>query len=370
MNIVLISSFDDRTPATYLLRAFRENNVNVLAIGTREHKSVNIIRNRTFNLMSILEDQNFTPDLLIYVEGGHDYIFPEDLGEINFPTAWWGIDTHNNYNQHFLISRIFDHSLIAQKSFATKLSQDGIRSVTWFPLAYPASKMPTLNNNKKYDVSYVGSLNWDLYPERKKIFEMVNTKIDRFYFDTASPEDMFNIYSSSKIVINHSLKNDINMRIFESMGAGAFLLTNPIQDNGLEEIIKIGRDFDIYKNLDDLSDKIDFYLQNDGAREEAAKYGQDKILNNHTYNNRVDYILSSGFEKTQHVNVQNVDLLSAFISMKYLHQSVDLFTKIYKDNELGKSEQFIFMIYSILVRPLVSIIELISKTLNWFRKTQ
>ena len=38
-------------------------------------------------------------------------------------------------------------------------------------------------------------------------------------------EEAAEVYAASKIVLNQNIKDDLNMRTFEVMGSGAFLLT-------------------------------------------------------------------------------------------------------------------------------------------------
>jgi hypothetical protein len=360
MKIVLVSSFDERTPATYLLNSFREKGIDVLAIGTKETDYVDVVKNRTFKLITVLKQKKFIPDLMIYVEGGSSPIFPMDLDQLSFPTVWWGIDTHNDYELHLMISRIFDHSLIAQKCFVNQLSEDGIRSVTWLPLASPTFKIDKAAKFETYDIAYVGSMNWDLYPEREKIYETIKANFANFYYGTASPEQMMSIYSRSKIVINHSLMNDVNMRVFESLGAGSLLLTNEIYNNGLEDLLTRKIDFDTYDDLEDLLKKINFHLKNEKIRKKIADAGHAEVLKLHMYSNRVDFILEKEFNTSDHAQVRVVDLMNALIFMKYLKESFGLFVFGFGVNLKGKRHKFIYKIFLFFTKPLIMFLRFLS----------
>lgn len=84
----------------------------------------------------------------------------------------------------------------------------------------------------------------------------------------------------SKIVFNMSAENKefgnykFNMRIFETLGSGAFMLS----DEGIypENIID-GKDFVSYKDFDDLEKKILYYLKHDDEREAIAYNGKKTI---------------------------------------------------------------------------------------------
>jgi spore maturation protein CgeB len=50
-----------------------------------------------------------------------------------------------------------------------------------------------------------------------------------------------------------------NMRVYEALGCGSFLLTD--HANGIEDLFQVGKEIIIYNN-DDLLEKIDYYLSN------------------------------------------------------------------------------------------------------------
>lgn len=91
-------------------------------------------------------------------------------------------------------------------------------------------------------------------------------------------EDMFKVFKRSKIVLNtHSNITGTfkgNMRVFEALGSGAFMLS----DDGIyPENLVVGEDFVVYKNNKDMLEKIDYYLKNNHEREEIALNGYKKI---------------------------------------------------------------------------------------------
>ena len=51
---------------------------------------------------------------------------------------------------------------------------------------------------------------------------------------------MARIYSASRIVFNRSIKDDVNMRVFEALASGSLLLTNDLAANGQAELFRDG----------------------------------------------------------------------------------------------------------------------------------
>lgn len=114
------------------------------------------------------------------------------------------------------------------------------------------------------------------------------------FLDKSPFTQISRIYSSSKIGFNYSIKNDINMRIFEVMSCGSLLITNRIRDKGFKELFEDGKHLVTYRNRRELFKLVDYYLAHDREREEIAGNGYQLVTKYHTYEMRVakmfDYI--------------------------------------------------------------------------------
>ncbi len=73
-------------------------------------------------------------------------------------------------------------------------------------------------------------------------------------------EEMARTYSAARIVFNRSIRNDVNMRVFEAVACGSLLLTNDLGDNGQAELFRDGVHLATYREAEDLLDKLAFYL--------------------------------------------------------------------------------------------------------------
>jgi len=96
-------------------------------------------------------------------------------------------------------------------------------------------------------------------------------------------KDMFEVFAESKIVLNaHSDvtgKFKGNMRTFEVLGSNNFMLTD---DGGYPKNLNAGRDFIIYKDTKDLIKNIQYYLNEDKARENIAQRGFETVQKNYS----------------------------------------------------------------------------------------
>ena len=113
-----------------------------------------------------------------------------------------------------------------------------------------------------------------------------NSFIGQAYFD-----DMARTYSAARIAFNRSIRNDINMRVFEAVACGSMLMTNDLSDNGLAELFRDGVHLATYRDGDDLLDKLAFYLEREALRERIAAAGRAEAIAKHTYAHRMETIL-------------------------------------------------------------------------------
>jgi spore maturation protein CgeB len=144
--------------------------------------------------------------------------------------------------------------------------------------------------------------------ERQSILSRVSERFDtKLYTHNPTPamphiknmgpidyyDAMPHVFKNSKINLNitlRSIRSGMPLRAFDIMGAGGFLLTN-YQEDFLDFFVP-GEDYDYYDGEDDLMEKIEYYLSHDKERADIATNAYEKVRTFHTYENRVDEMLS------------------------------------------------------------------------------
>jgi spore maturation protein CgeB len=92
------------------------------------------------------------------------------------------------------------------------------------------------------------------------------------------------LYRSTKIAINCShfdYKRYTSDRLFRILGSGTFCLSKWYPE--IEKDFIDGENLVIWKDLNDLEEKIDFYLKNDIERNKIANNGHKLAINNYTF---------------------------------------------------------------------------------------
>lgn len=77
----------------------------------------------------------------------------------------------------------------------------------------------------------------------------------------ASPDQTADIYAASAVTLNCSLNGDLNLRVFEALGAGGFLLTDGLApESGLDRLFVDGEHLAVYRSPGELAEKARHYL--------------------------------------------------------------------------------------------------------------
>lgn len=98
--------------------------------------------------------------------------------------------------------------------------------------------------------------------------------------------DLPKLYNASKINLNICLgKTAPNLRFFEILACGGFLLTNYLDD--LEKLFELDKEIVCYRDAKELREKAKYYLAHPKEREEIARRGHERVLREHTYKNRM-----------------------------------------------------------------------------------
>jgi len=206
---------------------------------------------------------------------------------------FWSIDSHCVLNMHIDLNKNLkpDIHLNSTESYLPYFTPYA-RYCYWFPNSYPSDLIEPLPVEKTVDVGFCGSF----FQERQSLINELaefNAKYDIFVIGNKMVETI----CSYKIHLNKNLANDINYRTFETLGCKTFLLTN--HTPGLEKLFDIDKDLVTYRDINDLKEKIKFYLDNPDKRKEIEEHGYNTVLKKHTYDARCRYLMRiiSGIQK-------------------------------------------------------------------------
>jgi spore maturation protein CgeB len=166
--------------------------------------------------------------------------------------------------------------------------------------AAPGSERP-------YGATFVGGLNPSVHAEGTALLERLATKLHLEvwgygaaglprtsslrvrHHGEAWGTEMYEVLARSQISVNRHIEAAEgyanNMRMFETTGVGALLLTEDAPN--LRNLFEPDQEVVAYESEDDLVEKVHHYLEHDEERLNIAAAGQARTLAEHTYARRM-----------------------------------------------------------------------------------
>lgn len=224
-------------------------------------------------------------DLFVRVDDGLEYPLPPALR----PLAWWAIDTHLDPDRCLAQARAADLTFAAQQPGADALRRAGVANAEWLPLACDPAVHRPHDVLHRYDVCFVGNP----FPgPRAELVDLLRRHFPAHFVGRAYFDDMARTYSASRIGFNRSVRDDLNMRVFEALGCGTVLATNDLPpEAGQGGLFRDGTHLATYRDPDELLDKVRFYLARPEARAKVARAGRAEATAKHTYRHRMEQVL-------------------------------------------------------------------------------
>ena len=230
---------------------------------------------------------DYRGDFFFYVDSGAGQVEP-GIELLDMPKIAYLIDVHLLTHTRIAMARHFDVVFLAQKDYVEVFRQAGIPYVFWVPLAC----WPPLHDvgpfERTLDLAYVGSFSAEEGERRRDLFSRLAERFPNHLIQRCWPREMARIYGRAKIVVNACINRDINMRVFEALASGALLITDEAE--GLEDLFEDGKHLVIYRDDEDVFEKVAYYLEHAGERERIAEAGRELVLSKHTYTHRIEAI--------------------------------------------------------------------------------
>jgi hypothetical protein len=213
--------------------------------------------------------------------------------------AWHSDDNTKYESDSVYYAPHIDLNITTYRSAYDKYIRDGYPAMLGRWAANPDYYKRYKKTPKTLDISFVGQN----YGTRPVIKNGLEYKYNCCFFGKGwnGPErikfkDYIDIINSTKINLDisndcrESDKMQIKGRVAEITMCGGFLLTGYHPE--LHEMFEIGKEIVCYTGLEDMLDKIDYYLKHDEEREAIADAGYKRAQRDHTY----DKLFKRAFE--------------------------------------------------------------------------
>lgn len=257
------------------------------------------------------------PDLCL-VAGGNR-ILPETLKTLkgqSIKTVLWTVDAPRDFRPILEAAPFYDHIFCGGTEAQELLARAGFQKTRWLPFACdpdihkPVETSPEEKAEWGSDVAFIGSF----YPNRAQILEKI-TDFDlrvwgpgwkilprgsalkkRTTAQKLKPGEWIKILSSSKINLAIHFQDgktpcyQASPRVYETLACRSFLLVDEQKD--VKFLFQDGKHLALFKDSEDLREKIDYYLNHTEERTKMAAQGYEEVIHKHTYMNRIEQMFS------------------------------------------------------------------------------
>jgi spore maturation protein CgeB len=304
-----------------------ENFNNFKLLGLRHPSKLNQVMWH-FLRMTCREPERFTnkklvqkakrmiPDLILIIGGQN--IHPRCVAELKKSTeakivAWFG-DHISNLGRQYLIGADYDALFFKEPYIVEKLRKNlGRDNIFCLPQCCdPTIHKPVelTDDEKEFygcDIVVVGNI----YYYREQLLKQLkryNIKIwgskpplwlkDPYLknFHMGRPVwglEKAKTFRAAKIVLNSNHYSEIwgvNKRTFEAAGCGAFQIVDNLP--GLEGLFEKGKEIVVFDDLQDLKEKIEYYIHHPEERREISNRACRRTHDEHTYEKRLERLLN------------------------------------------------------------------------------
>lgn len=311
----------------------------------------------------------FEPQVIIQFETSLNYFY-RGIERSPALTVWRLIDTHMFYHWQPLYAHLFDVALLAQRDYLPLFEQ--VRGSA----EHPESSWLPLNTNRKvhYDrglardipVSFVGSMNPVVHPERVKFLEALKQRVPLQIFSGKNQSELAEIYNHSRVVVNECLHRDLNYRLFEALSNGAVCVT-PAIEAGQRDLFINGQDIVEYKDKDvnDAARQILALLQDAPRWERIRQSGRDKVLSLHDISHRAQQVVTLVESQLQRQSFPRTRTLEA----RKLLPIVSLLTEFtFELKRVGGRHMEELLLQARLLDPRQTALYLISLARRWLER--
>ena len=258
--------------------------------------------------------RKYKPDFLLVVKGAK--LYPETIkliSSLGITTVGYWTDDPLNYESSMINAPSYDIYLTNCSKTLGRYKDSGLTNVHHLPTAVDTKHYSRAKIRKRYDISFIGSHS----VHREDILSQLevnglhifgkgwqnnssisqwhkNDNIDSAQLHSGAFGRHTNlVFNQTKVNLNiHSTlgkDHSIGSRIFETLSAGGFLLSDWIDE--IDNFFEPDKHLVCFHTVEEMNEKAKFYVNNDRARNEIADAGYEHVLKHHSYDARVKDLL-------------------------------------------------------------------------------
>jgi hypothetical protein len=284
MTILLLCREQDlaKEPAGYV-RAFRRRGIRVVFLEKDTPANADLRQ-----LVALCPEP---PQLILHPEQG---FLPKGLHASPVPTAILQADPYAYTHRRVRWAMLFDYVLLLHTGFEERFRQAGHPRPLTLPHAVDAESFAGPEQERAFQVSSVGRVDGKNYRMRREVLAALAQEFRMNDWARAhSYEELAAVYRKTKVIVNIGRDDypvDVSLRFAEAMAAGALFLTP--QPSELDSLGFVeGNHFVGFHHRKEIAPLVRRYLNDEPARRRIAEAAREKVLQEHTYDVRVETLL-------------------------------------------------------------------------------
>jgi len=245
-------------------------------------------------LNEVVRSSAVNPSAIFHFESAHP-LLPIGIEKAEIPTVCFHPDTYAFTGRRIRWSSLFDHAAVFHPGYAEKFCEAGHAGAFLLPHAVRREFFDGPELEREFETGWVGQTSGPFYRTRAKWLPPLAKQFrTNDWSKNYTLCQVAETYRRSRIVVNvgrDDFPHDANMRVFEVLASGALLLTSLPSE--LEQLsFTAGVHFVGYRNPEDISKLVRNYLADEPERARIAASGRERVLAEHTYDQRVAQLLA------------------------------------------------------------------------------
>jgi len=262
----------------------------------------------------------------------HDFLWPEEVVELKKRSgalvAMWFPDAMVNFGRAFFMNAAYDGLFFKDPFIVKTLSGVLASPVYYLPECFnpekhflPEGELPgakyqcditTAGNQHSWRVAFykhLASYDVKLWGQPAPLWMPTGPVAKMHQKQLVLNQDKARAFLGAKVVLNNLHYGEIgglNVRAFEAAGIGAFQMVD--WRPGLSQLFEDGKEIISFRGVNDLKEKLDYWLIRSDERNEIAKEGKARAYAEHTYQLRLSLLIetlygkSNGFPMPKDIN--------------------------------------------------------------------
>jgi len=266
MKIIFVAVFNYNSTNVSQANGFKKSGCEVIEFNYREIAGRIGNHERDKQLVALCEAEK--PNAVVFSKCNEIYSWVVDECNKICKTVLWYMDPVNGNFNYALQEKILKctYTFCALQEPLREAQKIGGDKVFFLHEGYDHTSNYPVDVPYKYDYSFIG----DARGNRRKYVDALNIPL----IQNAYGKEHSEAVCSTKINLNFT-EGGTSDRTYKVLASKGFLLTEPWEN--MEEDFKIGEDLDVFSSLEELRQKIDYYLKNENRRLRIAEHGYQTV---------------------------------------------------------------------------------------------